>query len=69
MSQPCPVDAPNFRAEQCSRLNNQSIGANWKLSEEGTDLWCKIANIVMHFKFILDQLHFVGGINIDRQTD
>lgn len=66
MSQPCPVDAPNFRAEQCSRLNNQSIGANWKLSEEGTDLWCKIANIVMHFKFILDQLNFVGwDINID----
>jgi len=45
MSQLCPVDTPDFRAEQCSRLNNQSIGANWKLSEEGTDLWCKISQL------------------------
>ena len=39
LSQPCPVETPDFRAEQCSNYNNRSIfggPTNWKPTEEGT---------------------------------
>ena len=39
LSQSCPVETPDFRAEQCSNYNNRSIfggPTNWKPTEEGT---------------------------------